>query len=51
MMAFFFIWDYLARYMEALDATRKALQSMLISRRYGISTMLIIIQVSCFWNT
>ena len=49
MMAFFFIWDYLARYIEALDAKRKALQSMLISRR-SISTMLIIIQVSCFWN-
>ena len=29
----------------------KIFQGMLISRRYGISTMLIIIQVSCLWNT
>ena len=44
--------DYLSSYLEASEAkTNKTFQGMLILRRYGISTMLIIIQVSCLWNT
>jgi len=36
--------------MEA-EQNVKTFQGMLVSRRYGISTMLIIIQVSCLWDT
>jgi len=47
---FFLNRDYLAWYMKASKAKRKDLPGHAFSRRYGISTMLII-QVGCLWNT